>query len=523
MPKKPISAHKTHSPDFKTVRIRTETNGAGALKTLFVIALLCMQIAVVFGLYFWFIAAFRWYLPVSFACSLAACVHVLSAEKNGQSKAVWILFLLLGFSFGYAVYFLSDARVFFRRAKRRYSRIYENTRQYAVGGRPANAAPAVVNDCAYLRNAGGFSAYTHTDVTYFSSGTQLFDDMLARLQAAESFIFMEYFIIADGILLQRLTDILERKAEGGVDVRVLYDGMGSHGTFSRKAKARMKRAGIRLYPFSRLVPRLDMALNYRDHRKIVVVDGETAYTGGSNLADEYINEKRMYGYWKDTGIRIDGRAADGFTLMFLRQWEFVVKETPAYETFLNRTADRAGTSVVVPYAGGLDYDYPVAKTVYANIIAGAQRKLYSMTPYFIPDETIGTALADKALSGVDVRIVLPGVPDKAAVYSVTRSNAERLAAAGVKIYYMKNSFVHSKLMLSENCVAVGSVNMDLRSFYQQFESAVYTDDPAAMAAVEKDFEQTFADCEPFSGEKRKGRNPFRRIAAGILRLLAPLM
>ncbi|MEG1527543.1 MAG: cardiolipin synthase [Clostridia bacterium] len=517
-------AFKVHSRDTKTVKIKTENNGYGVFKTVFVVFLIVWQLASFLFLYFLFLAAYRWYLIISFALSLIACIHVLSTEKNGQSKAVWILFLIICFSFAYIIYILSDEHIFFARAKRRYNEIYsatENLRGEYVA--PINANTAVKEDVEYLHNTGLFIPYTNTDIVYFPSGAQLFDDVLARLEKAEKFIFMEFFIIADGVLLTRLLDCLAKKAKEGVDIRIIYDDMGSHRTILNSTKERIKKDGIKIFAFNRLIPRFNVALNYRDHRKIIVVDGKTAYTGGSNIADEYINEKQMYGYWKDTGVRLDGTAVDGFTLIFLRQWEFLTKTKQDYLPFLKLNQPTTNTSVVMPYADGLDYASAIGKNTYLNIMASAKEKLYIMSPYFIPDDSIINMLANKALSGVDVRIILPGIPDKSLVYSVSRNNAERLIDSGAKIYCMKNSFVHSKLVLSENSVVIGSINIDLRSFYQQFESAVYTNDAKVLSDVLQDFDLTFEDCEQITNKNTKRRNIFNRIKAGILQLFAPLM
>ena len=309
----------------------------------------------------------------------------------------------------------------------------------------------------------------------------------------------------------------------GVDVRVIYDDLGSHKVLSKKEKNALKKAGIKIQPFNRVTPFFSATLNYRDHRKIVVIDGKSAYTGGCNLADEYVNEKRMHGYWKDSGIRLDGNAVDGFTLMFLRQWEFLTKQKEDYSKFLRKAQQISGDSVFVPYADGLDYDKNIGKNVYENMISSAKEKIYIMTPYFIVDDTLTNLLINKAMSGVDVKLIIPEIPDKAFVYGVTRNNAEKLIDYGVKVYLMKKSFVHSKLLLTENSVVVGSINMDLRSFYQQFECAVYTDDDNVKKEVLIDFENTIKDSLLIT-EKNKLRNHLiYRAFAGVMQIFAPFM
>lgn len=513
---------KARSNDTKVVKIRSEHNGIGVFKTLFVASLLVLQVAIYVLIYIYFIVLFRWFLIVSFVLSLITCIYVLSTDKNDQSKAVWIIFLLLGFSFGYIVYFLSDEHVFFGRAKKKYKKIFADSKKYL----PKTVVPeskSARNACTYLMNAGEFPAFSKTAIKYFPSGAQLFDDVLTRIESAQQFIFIEYFIISDGVLLERIMSILESKAKQGVIVRIIYDDMGCNGILSRKTKKRMARAGIKLCAFNRLLTYFSVALNFRDHRKMIIIDGKTAYTGGSNMADEYINEKRMHGYWKDTGLRMDGPAVDGFTLMFLRQWEYVSKHKTEYAPFLGHFEECDNSSIVVPYADGLDYKENIGKCNYASVIADAKDKLYIMTPYFIPDSTITELLVSKALSGVDVRIVLPGIPDKKLVYAVSRGNAERLIESGVKVYCMKNAFVHSKVMLNENCAVVGSINIDLRSFYQQFECAVLTDDKGVLYEVNADFETTFSDCEQITEANAKRRSILNRIYVGALRLFSPLM
>lgn len=507
----------------KAVKIRTETKGFGAFKTLFVMFLIALNFALLLYFYLRFVMIFQGYLIVAFILSVLTCIYVLSTEKNGQSKAVWIIILLLGFTFGYFIYFLADENVFFRGSRKRYNKIFADTAQYNGNNYKTSGCEEVENNLSYLKNAGGFTAYAGTDIKYFPSGAQFFDDVIERIKSADKFVFIEFFIISDGVLFERIFGILKQKAAEGVDVRVIYDDLGSHRTLSGKSKKSAAAAGIKLVPFNRLIPRFSVALNYRDHRKIIVVDGKTAYTGGCNLADEYVNEKRMHGYWKDTGLRLDGKACDGFTLIFLRQWEYLSKCATEYARYLNIAEATDNKFAVAPYAGGPEYKQKIVKNVYANVIADAKKKLYIMTPYFITEDTISDLLINKALSGVDVRIILPDIPDKRYVYAVTRSNAERLTEYGVKVYCMKNSFVHSKIVLSETQAAVGSANLDLRSFYQQFECSVLTDDEKFLQDVFSDFENTFPDCEQITVKNGKSNNFFHRVFAAFLRIFAPLM
>lgn len=506
-----------HAPNYAALKIRTERNGLGVLKTLCVAGFIVLEAALCVLLFVWFIEIFRWYLLISFCLSLFACVYILSSPRSGQSKAVWILFLLLLFPVGYLICLIPEPRIFFCASKRKLKGIFARTEEGAKGETPSSDA-RVREDCRYLFRVGHFHAYAGNALKYFPSGAKLFDDVLASLRAAQRYVYIEYFIIEDGILLERLFGVLKERAAAGVDVRVIYDDMGSHGTLRRRTKRRMRAAGIRIVPFNRLVPLLSVAMNYRDHRKIIAIDGRVAYTGGSNLADEYINEKRMYGYWKDTGLRLKGPAAQAFTLMFLRQWEFITGERTEHPAAA--PGGNGSTAIALPYADGLDYPEPIGRNMYVNMAAKATERIYIMTPYFVPDDTMFDTLKNKAMAGVDVRMILPGIPDKGYVYKVTLQNAAELQRFGAKIFLMRDSFVHSKVMLTEYSAVVGSINLDMRSFYQQFECAVYTDDRAVMAEIAADFADTFPECEALSVRKNGIKD---RFLAVLLRIFAPLM
>lgn len=512
---------RLRSSEGSVVKIKAEKKGLGSLKTLVTALLILLQLTILLTLYLELVQIFKWYLLISLALSLLCCLYTLSSDRSPSSKAVWIFIILVFFYVGHILFILSDEKLFFRISKKRYKKIFARAEGFT--DRTGGAVPQdfrCAEDCRYLHSAGAFTAYGGVEMEYFPSGGRLFDDILEQIELAEDFIFLEFFIISDGKLFERFFKVLSEKAASGVSVRIIYDDMGSHRWLSFKSKLRMKKSGIQLMSFNRLIPVIDVGLNYRDHRKIVVIDGKVAYTGGANLADEYTNDRRMYGYWKDEGVRVKGAAVDGFSLIFLRQWEFLTRKRIDYGYFLNRCESRENGFVCVPFASGLDFDTPVGKNIYLNIMAKAHKKLYIMTPYLVPDDSICEMLANKAASGVDVRIILPEVPDKKTVYKVTINNARRLSEHGVKIYLMKDSFVHSKLLLSDYCAVIGSINIDMRSFYQQFESALYTDDEGVLASVNADFEKTFAECCSLT---ESGHTPLNRLTAGVLNIVSPLM
>lgn len=510
------------SEHIYALKIKTESKGLGVLKTLIVLLLIAVQLAILILSYLYVASLFQTYLLISLALSLVACIHVLSTDYHGQAKATWVFFLLISFGFGYIIYFLSDKRVLFARSRKKINQSIKETLGLIKQDKLKNAKE-VKTACDYLSRVGGFVAYENSKTTYYASGASFFDEVIEQLKKAEKFIFIEYFIVSNGVLLTRILDILKEKAKNGVDIRIIYDDMGSHGTLKRRTKKEITKAGIKLQPFNRLVPIFNIALNLRDHRKIVVIDGKVSFTGGTNLADEYINEKRLHGYWKDEGIKIEGRATDNLTLAFLTQWKFLTNQKINYEDYINKAEELKCDGVNIPFVSGPNYDCSIAQNMYLGQISNAKERLYIMTPYFIPDETILNAIINKARAGVDVRIILPEIADKKFVYIVSRNNAEKIMKYGVKIYTMNGSFVHSKVVLTDASAIVGSINMDLRSFNQQFESAVFTSEKSTIKAIVKDFDFTLKYSTQIQDKDKKRNSVFYRMLAGLFNIISPFM
>lgn len=491
--------------------------GAKAFLTDLFTAAQVALIAILYALLAWY---FHIFFYVSIGLTACTAVYVLIAERDSQSKISWLFLFLISFGCGYVVYFWASKRVCYGYARRRYAKIFNRSRPYIGAYELQSVSAAVLTDCQYICKSGGYAPYTGTDIKYFSDARKLFDNLIGRLDEAQNFIFLEYFIVAEGVLLERLIDVLKRKVAQGVEVRFLCDDVGCQGVLTSSTKKRIKAAGIKFKIFKRLFSPFNFGLNFRDHRKIIVIDGKTGYVGGCNIADECTNQHRMEGLWKDAGVRLDGLAVDGLSLTFLRQWELSTHEKSNYERYLCKAEKTQNNSNVVPYAGGPEISEHLCRGVYYNVISAAQQKLYIMTPYLIPDSGLFSLIKVKAISGVDVRIVLPAVPDYPFIYRITRSNAERLMAHGAKVYFVHNTFVHSKVMLTENCLTVGSVNMDMRAFYQEYDNGVYTDDKIAMADALSDFERVFAA----NGEQARAKhNVFSRIITAILRVVSPLM
>lgn len=503
------------------VKIRTEHNNITAIKGALALSFVAAQLAAILALVLFAEFYLTWYLVLCAVLSILTAIYCLSSERSTGSKAIWVLITLIFFVIGFIIYWLSDDRFMYGRKRKRHKAIYEETKKYLGEHEFPGVFGVVAQDCRYIYNAGGFVPYKNSGLEYYSSGGILFDNLMESLKAAEKFIFMEYFIIADGDLFERIWKILTEKMGKGVEVYIIYDDMGASKELTLKTARRMRKSGAHVKAFNRLMSRFSFAMNYRDHRKIVVVDGKVAYTGGCNLSDEYINSKRMYGYWKDSGVKITGEAVDALTMMFMRQWTFTAKESMDYDRYMHLFDKVESDFAVVPYAGGPDLENAVCKGIYDNIISEAHDFIYIFTPYFIPDESTCTELKNKALSGVDVRIVVPDIPDKFYVFILTIDNLERLLKSGVKVYRFTSSFVHSKAVLTENCAVVGSANFDMRSFYQQFENGIYTNEPGFMQDLRKDFEYCMKESTEIT--KKAPHTLAYRAFRGILRIVEPLM
>ena len=386
---------------------------------------------------------------------------------------------------------------------------------------------SVYRQSRYINDWAGFPLYHNTSTKYYSCGEEMFPDMLAALESAEHFIFLEYFIIEEGHMFHQIEDILEKKVKEGVEVRLIYDDVGCIGTLPPRYYKQLQKKGIKCAAFNPFRPLLSVIMNNRDHRKIFVVDGAVGFTGGINLADEYINEVKRFGYWKDTGVRIEGEAVWSLTSMFLSMWNYIVHSTEDYSRFMPAQHQKApfeNDGFVQPYGDSpLDHEN-VGENIYLNIINRAKNYVYIFTPYLIIDHEMLTALCNAAKDGVDVRIVTPGIPDKKMIFLLTQSYYAPLIQSGVKIYQYTPGFIHAKCFVCDDEIAtVGSVNLDFRSLYLHFECGVFFYRSAVVAQVKEDCLNTFVCSEQMTAEFCRNRPVPVRLLQSVLRLLAPLL
>ena len=379
--------------------------------------------------------------------------------------------------------------------------------------------------CTYLNRSGCFPLYGDTAVTYFPSGEAKFAAMLEELEKAESYIYLEYFIIEEGYMWGRILDVLTRKAKAGVDVRVLYDGMCELSNLPSNYCSLLQAEGIRAKAFAPIRPIVSSHYNYRDHRKILVIDGRVAFNGGVNLADEYINHIERFGHWKDVAVRLKGTAAQSFALMFLQMWNLDEREADyAVLRSLTPVPDPEASGYVMPYGDcPLDGD-KVGETVYMDILNRATDYVHIMTPYLILDGELETALKYAAQRGVDVKLILPGIPDKKTAYALAKGHYPALIEAGVKIYEYTPGFVHAKVFVSDDKKAVvGTINLDYRSLYHHFECATYLYQCSCIPDIERDFQETLKECRTVTPETIRKERLSYKIKGALLKFLAPLM
>lgn len=377
----------------------------------------------------------------------------------------------------------------------------------------------------YLMNYLNFPVTKNNNINYYKLGELAYPEMLKELKNAKKFIFLEYFIIKNGTMWSEILKILEEKAKEGLDVRLIYDDMGCIALLPTSYPKQMKEKGIKCIAFNKLNPFLGVIMNNRDHRKMMIIDGKTVFSGGMNLADEYINLEHPYGKWKDNGIKITGEAVWNFTIMFLNMWNSYRKDDEDYKKykydFSKENLEQNGYTI--PYGETPLDNEIVGENVYLNIINQAQKYVYIMTPYLIIDTDMINSLILAAKRGVDVRIVVPGIPDKKIVYSLTTSYFETLIKNGVKIYKYTPGFVHSKVFVSDDNIAtVGTINLDYRSLYLHFECGIFMQDVEVIKDVKKDLVDTIGESH-FVSKKEVMPKLLKSVWQAVLRLFAPLM
>lgn len=501
-------------------------------KALYLVASLIFQFLVLLILLTYFSHEFLpiYYLMVGL--SVIVCVGVINRDSDTSSKILWVFVIMALPFFGGMMYLLFGGRkipkalkIQDRQAYADYN-LYFNERNRKL--KQEDYEDPVLEKMSNMAwNNGKFSLYKNSSTRYFKTGEDQYKAIVEALKKAEHFIFIETYILDNGEMLDTILGILEEKAAQGLDVRLIYDDFGSLLNIDHDFPERMREKGIQCYAFNPIKPQLAIQMNNRDHRKIIVVDGRTAFTGGSNIADEYINKKERFGYWKDMGMQLTGSAVEMFTISFIQLWNFCAPVNTPYEKFVlppSVFADDRSEGYVIPFSDSPTDENNTGKNMHLNMLATARKFCWISTPYLILDAEMESALILAVNNGVDVRLVVPGIPDKKTVYQVTKANYDHLLRKGVRIYEYSPGFIHGKVTLADDVQAlVGTVNMDFRSYYYNYECGIWGYKTEMIPAIHQDFEQIFADSREITLDDVQMVNPLLRYYRNFLKIFSPLM
>ena len=528
-------------------------------RTAIIVVALLLQLFVFFASFYWL----KDYSTVVYAAFVllgaVTVVHILNEENNASFKIAWIIPVLVIPVFGTVLYIYINLQPGTKRIHKKLTKIEDEIRPYLAQNEETvqelqeqSAGEKGIAD--YLYHADNYPVYAGCKMKYYPIGEAKFADMIEQLKRAEHFIFMEYFIVAKSYMWNTILEILKEKAAQGVEVRMMYDGMCSLALLPYGYYKDLEKMGIQSIPFSQIRPVLSTYQNNRDHRKILIIDGKTVFTGGINLADEYINRIDRFGHWKDTAVMIQGEAVKSFTLLFLKMWHVakgkdsipqeeirkytveVWENTQSDEmradmesmrnTDMQNTQDKklhAG-GYVIPYGDDPYGDERIGKQVYIDILNRARKYVHIMTPYLILDNEMIDALTRAAKGGIEVQIIMPHIPDKWYAFAVAKTYYKELIEGGVQIYEYTPGFVHAKVFVSDDDTAtVGSINLDYRSLYLHFECGVFIYRNPVVRDIEKDFQETLAKCQKVTMTEVRNRSTFVKIYGQVLRIVAPLM
>ena len=497
----------------------------------FSIIIMLLELFLVFAAFFYFNQLVPNWLSALVIVSLyiGTILAIVNRNMPPESKVTWILFAVVPV-FGFLLYLMIGERRLSKKEIQQLEKMdsmkfrEDNSYDLRVELKQENkSAFGIVKSLLSMDHNA--DVYDGTASQYFSLGEEMFEAMLDDLRSAKKFIFLEFYIIDPGVMWNRILEILVDKVQQGVEVKLLYDDIGCMATLSGDYTKRLRKMGIDAHKFNKVIPRMTVAYNNRDHRKILVVDGQVGYTGGINLADEYINHIVRFGHWKDGGVRLEGRAVKALTRLFLMNWYINRGEITDFDRYHFDSQRVEGKGLYIPYGSGPKpiYKEQVGKAVYQNIINQAIDYVYITTPYLIIDYDLTEDIKNAAMRGVDVRIVTPFIPDKKLIQIVTRGAYPDLLEAGVKIYEYTPGFIHSKNVISDDELAVvGTINFDYRSLVHHYENAVLMYQTESIADIKQDFEDLFDVSKEISLETLQN-SWYQRLLKEIMQLFAPLL
>ena len=518
---------RTISYDVNNKTVEREINYI-PVRYIFAVLITLFEVIAVIGI----VIACCYYIPyfylAAWATEIFCVIRIIASDDNPDYKVPWLLFVLIIPIAGFMLYFMFYSRTLQKRFIKRLDALKKHS--YTKDDGPLfkelqAADPHAAMQAKMLCAISEAHLFSNTTQKYFPIGEEMHESLLYDLESAEKFIYMEYFIIEEGKFWNSILDILKRKAAMGVEVKVLYDDIGCMATLPGDYHKTLRAFGIEATPFSRLKGNADSEFNNRSHRKITVIDGKIGYTGGVNIADEYINEVVKYGHWKDTTIRLEGEAVRELTKLFLVDFGINVRKMPNIRDDLYPETDVKEHGYVVPFGDGPHplYNRRVGKSVIQNMLNSATRYVYMTTPYLIIDNDLCQSIENAALRGVDVRIIVPHIPDKKIVFGMTQSFYHRLMGAGVKIYEYEPGFIHAKSYLADDKYAmIGTINLDYRSLVHHFENGVWMYDCESIKDLKSDMDDTLSKSIEVAPEMLK-TNLLQRFIRAVVRIFAPML
>lgn len=512
----------------KDQRIEKEINYI-PVRYILAIALAVLETAAILTIIILFCRHIPYFYILVWLTEIGCVVRIIASNDNPDYKIPWLVFVLVVPIAGFMLYFLFYSRML----KKKYVKRLDDLKHqnYANEDKKlfkelGNQSETAHNQAKMLCNISDAHLFSNTSQTYFKLGEDLYKSLLVDLGKAKKFIYMEYFIIEEGKFWNSILDILKEKAAQGLDVRVVYDDIGCMTTLPGNYDKILKDYGIKAVSFSRLKGNADSEFNNRSHRKITVIDGKVGYTGGVNIADEYINEVIKFGHWKDIGIRLEGSAVKELTKLFLIDFGINVKKLPELpDGVFEDYPVRKEKGYMVPFGDGPSpmYDYRVGKSVIQNLLSQANHYVYIMTPYLIIDNELCQTIENAALRGIDVKIIVPHVPDKKLILEMTRSYYERLLKSGVKIYEYEPGFIHAKCYLADDeYVMMGTINLDYRSLVHHFENGVWMYRCACIKDIKEDFAETLEKSIKIEKDPM-GSSLIMRIVRSLVKIFSPLL
>ncbi len=501
-------------------------------RTLIVFLMVVLQVLVLLASFTWLGTYFHYIWEGMSLLGAVLIIYIINRDEPTEFKLTWIILICLFPVLGALMYVFVVGNLGGIGLKVKIKRCVEETRELLATTSETREA---IKSCPehfrgfshYMENTAGFPVYHNSTAVYYPLGEDKFADLFAELKKAKRYIFLEYFIVERGTMWNAVLEILKEKVKEGVEVRVMYDGMCSILLLPYRYPKELSKYGIKAKMFAPIVPFLSTTQNNRDHRKIVVIDGQVAFTGGINLADEYINAIKKYGHWKDVAVKVTGDAALSFTLMFLQMWnvsEKNMEDCRKYLTDIKYEKNLYHDGFVIPYGETPTRKTEVAKTVYESMITSASKYVHIMTPYFIVDREFLDTMRYASQRGVEVEMILPHIPDKKVVYYIARTYYPELLQAGIKVYEYTPGFVHAKVLVSDDVAAVvGTINLDYRSFYHHFECGACFYNNSVISKIEQDFQNTLQKCQEVTWDYYKKIPVYQKILGSLFKLMAPLM